>query len=215
MRDAFTTAVCDAARRSRPRRRSASSSRRTLKLSCASFLHADVDYGAVDRPRLELLGCPESNARDGAAIGDDLGAAERKRHGTTGSSKSPQSLEKRLRRDEVDGVESLRKALADSSQQLPCLARPLLSMPQAGKAHRGSQLPGQRALVPRPLERLPEVILRHGGRVRGAVQQDELAFQAQQFGDDPALLARVQLGERLVGDGEASGGLAGTGEPFR
>ena len=133
--------------------------------------------------------------------------------GDAGECSTSQSLEKRLRL-EVGGVESLGKALVDGGQQLPRLARLALSVPQARETHRGPQLPGQRALTTRPLERLPEVILGDRGRVRSIVQQNERALQAQQFGDDPALLGRVQLCERLVGDGEApDGGRAG--EAFR
>ena len=63
----------------------------------------------------------------------------------------------------------------------------------------------------RPVERLPEVIL---GRRRGsgrALQQKQLALDAQQLGNYPAFFGVLGADDRLIDRGESLGDLAGTG----
>ena len=67
----------------------------------------------------------------------------------------------------------------------------------------------------RPVERLPEVVL---GRCRGsgrALQQNELALNAQQLGNQPAFFGMLGSRHRLLDHGEPVGDLPGTGQGFR
>ena len=73
---------------------------------------------------------------------------------------------------------------------------------QPGEARGGGQFPGEGALAARPVERLPEVILGHHRGFGRALQQKQLAFDAQQLGNRPAffgaLRACVRLRDRFI-----------------
>ena len=93
-----------------------------------------------------------------------------------------QLIQKLFRRDQIGGAETLRKAVVDRLEAGDGVGGAALIAQQAGEARRGAQLPGQRLLPARPIERLPEEILRRFRGCRSALQQKKLALEAQQLG---------------------------------
>src|SRR5690348_7588139 len=87
-------------------------------------------------------------------------------------------IQKLFRRDQIGGVETLRKAVVDGPQAGDGIGGSTLIAQQPGEARRGTQLAGQRLLPPRPVQRLPEEVLRHFANVRVALQQQKLALEA-------------------------------------
>src|SRR2546428_1258127 len=88
-------------------------------------------------------------------------------------------------------------------------------MPQPGEAGGAAQLPGQRALSARPLQRVLEVLFGRRGGARGFLQQDQLALDAQELRDAPMLLVTLASGERLVDRRESLGDLPADGQALR
>src|SRR5437667_343441 len=69
-------------------------------------------------------------------------------------------IQKLFRRDQIGGGETLRKAVVDGLKAGDGIGGSALFAQQPGKARRGAQLAGQRLLLPRPIQRLPEEVLR-------------------------------------------------------
>jgi len=65
-------------------------------------------------------------------------------------------------------------------------------------------------LPARPVERLPEVILGHRRGSGCALQQKQLAFDAQQLGNRPAFFGALRACVRLLDHDEPVGDLPGT-----
>src|SRR4029453_11986325 len=63
-----------------------------------------------------------------------------------------------LFRDEIGGPKPLGEAAVDRRQQLARVVRSLLSAPETGEGHRGTQFPGERALISRNVERPAEAV---------------------------------------------------------
>jgi CheY-like chemotaxis protein len=70
-------------------------------------------------------------------------------------------------------------------------------------------------LPARPVERLPEVILGHRRGSGCALQQKQLAFDAQQLGNRPAFFGALRACVRLLDHDEPVGDLPGTARGFR
>jgi len=71
------------------------------------------------------------------------------------------------------------------------------------------------ALLASPVKRLPEVLLdclRGSGR---ALQQEKLALDARQFGNQPVFFALLGSRDRFLDHGESLGDLPGAGQGFR
>ena len=88
-------------------------------------------------------------------------------------------------------------------------------MPQLGEAGGAAQLPGQRLLSARPPQRVLEVLFGGRGGVRGSLQQDQLALDAQELRDAPILLVTLGSGERLVDRRESLGNFPVAGQALR
>src|ERR1700692_2833439 len=104
----------------------------------------------------------------------------------------------RLRGLQVGGFKTLAEAIVHRLQKAACLGGPTLVMLQACKACRCSQLPRQRALPARPIERLQEVLFGRRRGLRCTIAQDEFTLDAHELGDAPALLDALGPCERLV-----------------
>ena len=109
-----------------------------------------------------------------------------------------QRVEKRLRVLQIGSLKTLTEAIVHRLQKAACLGDPTLIMLQAGKACGCSQLPRQGVLPARPTERAQKVLLGRRRRLRRTLPQNEFAFDAQEFGDTPALLVALGSRERLV-----------------
>ena len=87
-------------------------------------------------------------------------------------------------------------------------------MQQPSEACGGPQFQGQSILPPRPIERLPEVIL--GCRRRSGVgQEQKLALDAQQLRKQPTCVGVIGTFNCLLGGGESVSGLPGAGKTRR
>ena len=71
------------------------------------------------------------------------------------------------------------------------------------------------ALLARPIYRVPKMLLGPFSCLRRTLPQDEFTFDAQEFGDAPALLIALGSRERLVDYREPFGSLAVTTEGVR
>src|SRR6266851_9156408 len=96
-----------------------------------------------------------------------------------------------FRRDQIGGTETLGKAVVDRLKAGDGIGRTALVAQKPGEACRGTQLPRQRLLPSRRVERLPEVILHRFCGSGSALQQMKLAFDTQQLGCKPASLGPV------------------------
>ena len=103
-------------------------------------------------------------------------------------------VQERFCRLEVGAVEPLGKPVVDRLQQRHPTGRSALIEEQLREARGGAQFPGPGALPARPVERLPKVML---GRCRGAgraLQQQQLALDAEQLGNAPAFFGAATPG---------------------
>ena len=85
-----------------------------------------------------------------------------------------QPIQKLFRRDQIGGAKSLREAVVDRLKAGDGLGLTVLVAQQAREARRGAQLPRQRRLLVRKIERLPEEVLRRFRDGRSGLQQQEL-----------------------------------------
>lgn len=69
---------------------------------------------------------------------------------------------------------------------------------QPREARGGTQFPGRRALPARAAERLPKIILGRRGGSLCALQQKQLALDAQQLRNQPTFFSALDLFERLL-----------------
>src|ERR1700738_5479015 len=95
---------------------------------------------------------------------------------------------------EIGSFETLGEPIVDRREKRNRLCGPILVVQQLREARGGAQFPAQGFLPARPTERLPVVIF---GRRRGSgpsLQQQKLAFDAQQLGNAPEVL--IALGSR-------------------
>jgi hypothetical protein len=83
------------------------------------------------------------------------------------------------------------EAVVDRLEKRQAIRGTALIGPQPGKARCGAQFPGQRTWPARPIERLPEMILGRRRRSKCALQQEELALDAQELGDYPAFFGSL------------------------
>ena len=86
---------------------------------------------------------------------------------------------------------------------------------QPGKARGRAEFPGQRALPAGPVEGLPEIFFCRSLCPRGALQNNEFSFDAQQLRDTPSLFAAFRARERLGYRGEPASCLPGPTQRFR
>jgi hypothetical protein len=125
-----------------------------------------------------------------------------------------ESVEKRLCGFKVGRIEAPGEPVVDRLEGHGISGTALISQ-QPGEARGGGQFPGAGTLPARRLERLPEMIL---GRHRGsgcALQQKQLAFDAQQLGNRPAFFGALRTCVRLLDHDEPVGDLPGTARGFR
>src|SRR6185295_2323338 len=104
---------------------------------------------------------------------------------------------------------SLREPAVKRRQELTRRLAPTLCMPQPSEASGTAQLPGQRSLPARPLQRALKVLLGRRGGDRAPRQHDKLGLDALELRDGPMLLAGS--GERLVDRRESLGDLPDPG----
>src|ERR1700719_1233159 len=99
---------------------------------------------------------------------------------------------------EIGSFETLGEPIVDRREKRDRLCGPILVVQQLREARGGAQFPAQGSLPARPTERLPVVIF---GRRRGSgpsLQQQKLAFDAQQLGNAPAVFITLGSRQRLV-----------------
>src|SRR5271167_4549862 len=94
--------------------------------------------------------------------------------------------------------QALGEPIINRRQKFARLVAPSLFAPQSGKARGAAQLPGERALPARPVERLSEVTLGRRCGSRRALRQKKLALDAQQLGSCPAFFALLGAGDCLL-----------------
>src|SRR5215470_16098636 len=104
---------------------------------------------------------------------------------------SLQAAEQVSRRHDVVRIEALGESCEPRLEDRPGGRGPSLRLVEARKAGGRAQLPGEGALVVRPLERFPEVVLRIALR---ADLQRELAPYPERLGQAPALLRPLDTG---------------------
>src|SRR5262245_63478599 len=108
------------------------------------------------------------------------------------SRRSAKRVEQSLCCDEIGRSEPLGEAAVDGRQQLACLARTLLSVPQPGEAHCRPQLPGKRTLTSRHLDRLLEAGLGSFDGGRYSPQDKQLPFLADQLREIPSPFSLIR-----------------------
>jgi hypothetical protein len=81
-----------------------------------------------------------------------------------------ESIEQRLRRFQIGGLEALGEPVVDRQEERYCVSGTALIAPKAGEAGGPPQFPGERALPTCPVEGLSEVIL-GGSRCCGRALQ--------------------------------------------
>jgi hypothetical protein len=114
---------------------------------------------------------------------------------------------------EIGSFETLGEPIVDRREKRNRLCGPILVAQQPGVARGGAQFPGQGVLPACPIERLPVVIF---GRHRGSgssLQQKQLAPDAQQLGDTPAVFIARGSRQRLADCFESLSNLSGTTKP--
>ena len=116
---------------------------------------------------------------------------------------------------EVGRVEALGQPVRDRLEEGHGICGTALIAQQPGEARGVGQFPGEGTLPARPIERLPEVILGHHRGSGRALQQNQLAFDAQQLGNRPAFFGALRACVRLLDHDEPVGNLPGTARGFR
>src|SRR5882724_11720224 len=139
------------------------------------------------------------------ALVDDVEPERRKL-----SHRSTNRVEKSFCGDEIGGFEPLGEAAVHRPQQLARLGHSLPSAPEPGEARSGSQLPGERALASRHLERLMEALLGSLDSGRYSLQEMQLPLRAEQLGEAPSLFGLLRARERLIDHTESIGNGSGT-----
>src|SRR5262245_35410989 len=95
------------------------------------------------------------------------------------------------------------------------LSGPALAPPEAGQARGRPQLPCERILVLRHLERLLKVSLGVSDCRRRATEQEQLALGAEQLGAAPSLFSPLDAREGIVDSRQALGNLPRRAEARR
>jgi hypothetical protein len=99
---------------------------------------------------------------------------------------------------EIGSFETLGEPIVDRCEKRDRLCAPILVTQQTGEARSGAQFPGQGFLAARPTERLVVVIFGRRGGSGSSLQQQKLAFDAQQLGNAPAVFIALGSRQRLV-----------------
>src|SRR5262245_22762107 len=131
------------------------------------------------------------------------------------SRRSAKRVEQSLCRNEISGSESLGEAAVDGRQQLACLARTPLSVPEPREAHCRPQLPGKRPLTSRHLDRLLEAGLGSFDGGRYSPQEKQLPFRAEQLCEIPSRFSLLRACQRLVDHHKPLGNQPGAAEAHR
>jgi hypothetical protein len=126
-----------------------------------------------------------------------------------------ESVEKRFCGFKVGRIEAPGEPVVDRLEEGHGISGTALIPQQPGEARGGGQFPGEGTLRARRVERLPEVILGHHGGSGCALQQKQLAFDAQRLGNRPAFFGALRACVRLLDHDEPVGDLPGTARGFR
>src|SRR5262245_750606 len=113
---------------------------------------------------------------------------------------------------EVGRLGSLGEPIVDRRQELICGMASALIAPERGKASRGTQLPGHRALLACPVDRLLKLLLGCFRRACCMTSQQHLTLDPNQFGDAPAILTNFASLDRLLDQHHAFFDLSGASE---
>src|SRR5262245_55103460 len=131
------------------------------------------------------------------------------------SRRSAKRVEQSLCCDEIGRSEPLGEAAVDGRQQLASLARTLLSVPEPREAHCRPQLPRERALASRYLDRLLEAGLGSFDGSRRSPQEKQLPLRAEQLCEVPFRSSLLRARQRLVDHSQPDGNLPGAAETHR
>lgn len=118
-------------------------------------------------------------------------------------------LKHRFRSLQISRVESFAEAIVYQLEYSSPLCRAALRAEHSSKACRSAQFPGKRIVLVRPLQRYAQVILCSSGGGR-PVEQEKLAFDAEELAPLPMLPAPIGAVDYLVNHGESLGDATGT-----
>src|ERR1700716_124224 len=107
-------------------------------------------------------------------------------------------LEKSPRLDQICGLEALRKSVTHRCQKIVRLPGTLLLMPETRKARCRSQLPRERALRTRRVQRSLQQPFR-GGSISLAFPQEGFCLDAQELGRTPSCKTVLRSRNGLLG----------------